>query len=149
MHAGNGPRDWLDPSEVASIRRTFAAVAADADRFAQDYYARLFELAPTLQALFPEDLAAQRAKLAQMLATFVSALDRPADFRGMVAALGERHRSYGVVRSDFIVVGRALLDTLGARLGDAFATEDRAAWRMLYARIAAIMTARTAFAAAA
>jgi nitric oxide dioxygenase len=132
MHQESVKRDWLDTGEITRIRSGFSAVAADADRFTADFYARLFELAPTLRPLFPDDLSSQRDKLKPALAT-----------------LGDRHRSYGVVKADFIVVGQALIDTLGAHLGEQFGPAERSAWTALYSRITTIMTMGTVHAAAA
>ena len=143
MHQDSVTRDWLDAGEIARIRHGFSAVAADADRFTADFYERLFALAPTLRPLFPDDLASQRDKLKHMLGMLVASLDRPVALRPALAALGDRHRSYGVVKADFIVVGQALLDTLSAHLGEQFCAADRGAWAALYARITAIMTTGT------
>lgn len=149
MHHETNLRDWLDGAQISRIREGFAAVAADADRFTADFYARLFELAPTFRPLFPQDLSGQRDKLKHMLAMLVAGLDRPAALRPALAALGDRHRSYGVVKADFVVVGQALIDTLGTHLGEQFSSADRGAWAALYARVTAIMTAGSARAAAA
>src|SRR5512146_2953246 len=124
MHQQTVARDWLDSAEITRIRRGFSAVAADADRFTADFYARLFELAPTLRPLFPDDLSSQRDKLKHMLAMLVAGLDRPVALRPALVTLGDRHRSYGVVRADFVVVGQALLDTLDAHLGEQFSAAD-------------------------
>ena len=148
-HQEPAAREWLDTAEIACIRSGFNAVAADADRFTADFYARLFELAPTFRPLFPDDLSSQRDKLKHMLGMLVPSLDRPATLRPTLAALGDRHRSYGVVKADFIVVGQALMDTLGLHLGEQFGHADRSAWTALYTRITAIMTMRTTRAAAA
>ena len=148
-HHEPSARDWLDTVEIACIRNGFNAVAADADRFTADFYARLFELAPTLRPLFPDDLSSQRDKLKHMLGMLVAGLDRPAALKPSLAALGDRHRSYGVVKADFIVVGQALLDTLSLHLGEQFGHAQRSAWTALYTRIMAIMTMGTVRAAAA
>jgi hemoglobin-like flavoprotein len=149
MHQESVTRDWLDTCEITRIRSGFSAVAADADRFTADFYARLFELAPTLRPLFPDDLSSQRGKLTHMLVMLVAALDRPDTLRPVLATLGDRHRSYGVVKADFIVVGQALIDTLGAHLGEQFGPADRSAWTALYSRITTIMTTGTAHTAVA
>jgi hemoglobin-like flavoprotein len=149
MHQETATRDWLDSAEIARIRSGFGAIAADADRFTADFYARLFELAPTLRPLFPDDLSSQRDKLKHMLAMLVAGLDRPVALRPALATLGDRHRSYGVVKADFIVVGQALIGTLESHLGVQFSPADRSAWAALYGRVTAIMTMGTAHAAAA
>jgi len=141
--------EWLDSGQIARIRRGFSAVATDADRFTADFYERLFELAPTLRQLFPADLSDQRDKLKHMLAVLVADLDRPVALAPALAKLGDRHRSYGVVKADFIVVGQALIDTLGSHLEEQFSPADRSAWAALYARVTSIMTKGTMRSAAA
>jgi len=149
MHQETVKRDWLDAGEIARIRRDFSTVAADADRFTADFYARLFELGPTLRPLFPDDLSSQREKLKHTLTMLIAALDCPDTLRPALATLGDRHRSYGVVNADFIVVGQALIDTLGVHLGEQFGPAERSAWTALYSRITAIMKMGTGHVAAA
>jgi nitric oxide dioxygenase len=149
MHQESVTRDWLDTGEITRIRSGLSSVAAGADRFTADFYARLFELAPTLRPLFPDDLSSQRGKLKHMLAVLVENLDRPLALRPALATLGDRHCSYGVVKADFIVVGQTLMDTLGIHLGEQFGPADRDAWTSLYSRVTAVMTKGTAQTAAA
>jgi len=144
MHQETFTHDWLDSDQIARIRRGFSAAASDADCFTAAFYERLFELAPTLRQLFPADLSSQRDKLKHMLAVLVADLDRPGALAPALAKLGDRHRSYGVVRADFMVVGKALIDTLGSHLEEQFSPADRSAWAELYTRITAIMKKGTA-----
>jgi len=143
MHARNENHDWIDAAKIARIRESFAGVASNADGFVADFYARLFELAPTTRALFPDDLSSQRDKLKHMLVMLMRGLDRPVELAPALAALGDRHRSYGVVKTDFAVVGLALIDTLAKHLGDAFTDADRGAWVALYRHVTNIMLAGT------
>jgi hemoglobin-like flavoprotein len=149
MHHRTETPDWLDAAEIARIRGGFAQVASNADGFTVDFYARLFELAPTTRSLFPDDLSNQRDKLKHMLVMLMRSLDRPTELAPALAALGDRHRSYGVVKTDFAVVGQALIDTLATHLGELFSAADRAAWIALYRRITAVMIAGTTRTAAA
>jgi len=149
MHDEISTHDWLDSGQIARIRSGFSAVASDADCFTAAFYERLFELAPTLRPLFPADLSSQRDKLKHMLAMLVADLDRPLALAPALAKLGDRHRSFGVVKADFIVVGTALIDTLNSHLEGHFSAADRSAWAALYARVSAIMKRGTAQDAAA
>jgi hypothetical protein len=49
-------------ADAAPLRDSFAAAAADPRAFAADFYHALFELAPGVRGLFPEDLQSQREK---------------------------------------------------------------------------------------
>lgn len=123
---------------IACIRADFSAIARDADGFAARFYDCLFLLDPSLRALFPADLAAQRGKLVQALAFVVASLDRFDRIAGAVADLGSRHRGYGVAAAHYGVVGTALLMTLEERL-DGLTADGRAAWGAAYAALAGTM----------
>ena len=60
-----------------------------------------------------------------------------------------RFEDWRLLRSDFIVVGTALIDTLNSHLEGHFSAADRSAWAALYARVSAIMKRGTAQDAAA
>lgn len=141
MHQTSERRDWPNAEQIARIRCGFAGVAADAGRFTATFYARLFEIAPLLRPMFPEDLSEQRNKLGRMLAMLVASLDRPLELRHALVALGARHRAYGVEPAHFVAVGEALLATLAEQLAGRFGAAERAAWTALYERIAASMQA--------
>lgn len=132
---------WLQPAEIARIRAQFARVAPQADAFAAAFYQRLFRLAPSVRAMFPDDLAEQQSKLVHMLATLVARLDAPAQLAAPLTRLGEHHHRYGVTRKDFALVGVALLDTLAEHLAAEFDADARHAWRRLYMHAAATMQA--------
>jgi len=51
----------------------------------------------------------QRQKLMQMLSAIVEALERPGLIVEEVAALGQRHASYGVTAEHYTIVEEALL----------------------------------------
>jgi len=133
----------MTPKQIEIVQASFDKVAPIAEAAAGLFYARLFELAPTTRALFLDDLSSQRDKLKHMLVMLMRGLDRPVELAPALAALGDRHRSYGVVKTDFAVVGLALIDTLAKHLGDAFTDADRGAWVALYRHVTNIMLAGT------
>jgi hemoglobin-like flavoprotein len=114
------------------IRDSFDRVSVGL-RFSRNFYAHLFEIAPALRPLFPDDLSAQVRKLMDMLAALVGKLDRPHELVLTLEALGAQHRDYGIAAADFAPVGRALFETLAAELGPAFDDATRSAWIALYA----------------
>lgn len=128
--------DLLTPADHPRIRATLAPAAADPAGFARAFYARLFELAPGVRALFRGDMAAQEMKLAQTLVTVVGGLDQAEGLVPTIEALGRAHRGYGAKAAHYPVVGQALVDTLAAFNGPAFDPEARAAWERLYSWVA-------------
>ena len=92
--------------------------------------------------LFQRSRRDQARLLGQTLTVVVKGIDRPAQLRGAVMALGERHASYGVRDEHYETVGRALLWTLEAGLKNAFMFEVRDAWVAAYGRLGAHDAAR-------
>ena len=84
-------------------------------------------------------MADQRTKVVAMLSDIVANLDHLDDLIPTVAALGRRHRDYGVRDADYDRVREALLGAIGSALGDAFTRDVRTAWEEAYALMASVM----------
>jgi hemoglobin-like flavoprotein len=138
MYGAESWADSLTAAEIGLVRASFDRISVGL-RFSQKFYARLFEIAPELRALFPADLSAQMRKLMDMLASLVEKLDRPHELALTLEALGAQHRDYGVRPEHFAPVGRALLETLDGELGPCFDDATRRAWVALYALATAWM----------
>jgi hemoglobin-like flavoprotein len=69
----------------------------------------------------------------------VTWLDRLDDIMPAVEELGRAHVGFGVEDAHYDTVGRALLDTLRAGLGDAFDLETEQAWTLTYRTLAGVM----------
>ena len=141
----------LTAAQKTLVQHSFAAIVPIADDAAVLFYQRLFEIDPSLRAMFPADMFEQRKKLIQMLAAAVKGLDHLDRLVPVLEDLGRRHAGYGVLDAHYDTVGAALLWTLGAGLGDAFTPEVKEAWTTVYGLIASTMqtAARDAAAAAA
>jgi hemoglobin-like flavoprotein len=133
--------------DIALVRASFANVVPIKDKAADLFYARLFEIAPQVRALFPSDLAEQKSKLVAMMAAAVAGIDDLPALVPVVKALGARHVGYGATPAHFEPVGQALLWTLRTGLADAFTPEVEAAWTKVYGVLAATMQAGAAEAA--
>ena len=130
----------MTPRQQNLIKDSFGMVAPIADQAAQIFYARLFELDPSLQRLFAHtDMAAQRKNLMQTLTVVVKSIDKLDTIVPAVQALGARHAGYGVTPAMFATVGQALIDTLSVGLGDAFTPDCRNAWVDAYQILSTVM----------
>jgi hemoglobin-like flavoprotein len=129
----------MTPRQKALVQTTFDQLLPIADTAATVFYARLFELDPSLRSLFTSDLAEQRRKLMQMIAAAVRGLDNLDTLVPAVRALGQRHASYGVQDHHYTTVAIALLATLKIGLGEAFTEEVREAWTIVYGLLAVTM----------
>ncbi|WP_416900016.1 MAG: globin family protein [Minwuia sp.] len=129
----------MTPEQVALVQGSFKKVAPIADTAADIFYDRLFEIAPEVRPLFPEDMREQKKKLMQMLATAVTNLHQVETIVAPVQALGKRHAGYDVKDEHYDKVGEALIFTLGKGLGDDFTPEVRDAWVETYGLVATTM----------
>jgi hemoglobin-like flavoprotein len=129
----------LTQAQIALVQNSFAVVAPIADDAAALFYRRLFEIDPTLKAMFKGDMAEQRRKLMQMLSAAVKGLNRIDRLIPVVEDLGRRHVNYGVEEHHYDTVGNALLWTLEKGLGAAFTPDVREAWATVYGLLASTM----------
>jgi hemoglobin-like flavoprotein len=133
----------LTPAQKVLVQESFAKVEPIAEKAAEIFYGRLFEIDPSLEPLFKGDLKEQGKKLMAMMATVVHGLDNAAPLVPALEALGERHAGYGVSAASYATVGDALLWTLERGLGAAFTDEVRSAWAATYALLSRVMQERT------
>ena len=129
----------MTPEQIALVQRSFAKVEPIADQAADLFYDRLFERAPAVRPLFPEDMSDQKRKLMQMLATAVENLHQVEQILPAVEELGRKHVGYGAMPEHYDAVGEALLWTLERGLGAAFTPPVKAAWTSTYQTLAGVM----------
>jgi nitric oxide dioxygenase len=129
----------MTPREISLIQDSFRQVLPSLDAAATLFYARLFELDPSLRPMFRGDMREQGRKLMQMLALAVTSLSDLEKLVPAARALGARHAGYGVRDEHYATVGAALLWTLEKGLGPSFTAEVRAAWTAAYSLLSAAM----------
>lgn len=129
----------MTPRQIEVVQQSFAKVAPIADVAASLFYARLFELDPSLRKLFNGDMKKQGAMLMSMLASAVRGLSNPNALLPVLTMLGRRHAGYGVVDAHYTTVAQALLWTLEQGMGDDFTPETRDSWVAAYTLMATVM----------
>ncbi|KXX68742.1 globin family protein [Flammeovirga sp. SJP92] len=125
--------------QIELVQSTFAMVAPISDKAAEIFYAKLFELDPSLKALFTSDMSEQGKKLMAMLAAAVNGLNDLGALVPVVQDLGKRHVGYNVEDSHYDTVAAALLYTLETGLGDNWNDEVKEAWTTVYVVLATTM----------
>src|SRR6266702_2728818 len=101
--------------QIKLVQDSFAKVAPISAKAAELFYGRLFEIAPQVRAMFPDDMTEQRKKLMATLAIVVQGLNNLDTILPAAGALAKRHVSYGAEAAHYPVVGQALLWTLEQR----------------------------------
>jgi len=129
----------MTPDQVKLVQDSFAKVAPISDTAAALFYGRLFEIAPQVRAMFPDDMSEQRKKLMATLAIVVNGLNNLDTILPAASALAKRHVGYGAEAGHYPVVGAALLWTLEKGLGDAWTPPVAAAWTQAYTTLSGFM----------
>ena len=131
----------MTPDQIKLVQHSFAKVVPISDTAAALFYDRLFEIAPTVQSMFPTDMTEQRKKLIAMLAAVVNGLGNLRSILPAASALAKRHVSYGARAEHYPVVGAALLWTLEKGLGENWTPEIADAWTAAYNTLSRYMIA--------
>jgi nitric oxide dioxygenase len=121
------------------VQDSFAKVAPISGKAAELFYGRLFEIAPQVRAMFPDDMSEQRKKLMATLAIVVQGLNNLDTILPAASALAKRHVSYGAEAAHYPVVGQALLWTLEQGLGPSWTPEVAAAWTGAFTTLSEFM----------
>ena len=129
----------ITPQQKELVQKTWTMVVPIADKAAELFYGRLFELEPEYKAMFKNDMSEQGKKLMKTINIAVEALDDVEPLIPVLKKMGADHVGYGVKDRDYNVVGAALLWTLEQGLGEAFTDEVKNAWAAVYELLASVM----------
>jgi hemoglobin-like flavoprotein len=129
----------MNSREIELVQTSFAKVAPVAEKAADMFYNRLFELDPSLRDLLQTDMAEQGKRLMAMISVVVEGLKNLDDLVPAIEELGRRHSGYGVEPEHYATVGAALLDILARALGPSFTPDVRDAWLAVYQVLSSTM----------
>ncbi|MDI3564147.1 globin family protein [Bradyrhizobium sp. Arg816] len=129
----------MTPEQITLVQQSFSKVAPISEAASVLFYDRLFEVAPSVRAMFPEDMTEQRKKLMGMLAAVVGGLSNLETILPAASALAKRHVAYGAKAEHYPVVGATLLWTLEKGLGEAWTPELATAWTDTYGVLSGYM----------
>src|ERR1700754_2608172 len=129
----------MNPTQVKLVQESFSKVVPISEAAAAIFYDRLFEVAPSVKAMFPADMTEQRKKLMGMLAAVVGGLGNLESILPAASTLAKRHVGYGAKPEHYPVVGGALLYTLEKGLGEGWTPELADAWTAVYGTLSGYM----------
>lgn len=122
----------MNAQQIALVQKTFEKVEPIAQQTGELFYARLFEMDPTIRPLFKGDIKKQALMLMTVIGLAVRGLDRPQSIQDAVSSLGGRHAGYGVGNADYNTFGAALIWALEQSMGSDFTPEVKEAWVEAY-----------------
>jgi nitric oxide dioxygenase len=103
------------------------------------FYDRLFEIAPEVRTMFPEDLTKQSEKLAYTIGFVVSNLHRLPEIKSSIEDLGRKHSKLKVKPEHYTYVKTALLETIERAMKDNYNEDIGNAWDDALTYVATVM----------
>jgi NAD(P)H-flavin reductase/hemoglobin-like flavoprotein len=126
------------------VKQSFAQVTSDGPAAVEYFYARLFAISPSVRALFPTSMTAQRERMFVALSRLIWSLDSEPECAEQLAALGRDHRRFGVLDKHYEGFFAALRETVAHCLGTDWTQETSSAWQLALDYCAASMRAAAA-----
>ena len=133
--------ETLTAKDIHDVRASFDLMWPRSTAMADQFYARLFEIAPDCKAMFRSDMANTKDKFIATLAVLVGSLDNVTGLYSIAGKLAKDHVAYGVRAEHYAPVGDALLWSLGQQLGSFWTTDVERSWQKVYALISSRMIA--------
>jgi len=129
----------MTPHQISLVQKSWALAEPLGDTVTTLFYGRLFELDPSLRALFKGDMQEQGRSLRVMLSMVIAGLTQMDRLAPAMASCGRRHINYNVTEAHYDTVGEALYWTLEQGLQRHFTPEVRKAWQETYEFMAGAM----------
>lgn len=132
----------MQETEIAMLEESFAEVAAMREQAAELFYERLFVHDPSLRSMFKNaDMKEQGRKLMAALSLVITSLRKLDTVVPALETLAVRHLAYGVRDDHYMIVGKALIETLSLFFANRFTPEYRRIWTLAYETVAGVMRA--------
>jgi hemoglobin-like flavoprotein len=129
------------PAVIEAVRRSCSALPPGSTHLADRFYQNLFEMAPSVRAMFPANMQAQKERMAFALLEVVRYLDEPEEVAGYLRRLGAQHkRDMDIKPEHYPYVGRALVRAV-SEVSPTWSSSMSSAWIVVYEWITANMLA--------
>ena len=125
--------------DLESLETSFDLLAPRGDELMDEFYARLFEAAPAVRPLFPDDLKRQKTMLLGALVLLRKSLRDLDAIAPKLRELGARHVAYGTRPEHYPVVGTTLIAAMASLAGDAWTPAFERAWSDAFDVVAGVM----------
>ena len=121
----------LSDEQLSLIRETAILLSEENIAVTNAFYARLFEIAPAVRPLFPQEMHNQSEKLWETLVAVLRCADDLMALEPVLFRLGRDHVSYGAMAEHYPVVANVLLETIANVASQCWTDAHDAAWKEL------------------
>lgn len=129
----------MSPEQIALVRSSWKRIAPSREQAAALFLCRLFELDPSIRALFKGNGAEQVQKMTSVVGSIVNNLDNLEQLLPPARDLGRRLANHGMRSGHYATAAIALLWTLEKDMGPDFTVPLREAWTAAYMTLTAVM----------
>ena len=129
----------MDAATLKAVKIHYQGLSPRLGELADAFYSDLFEVAPSVRRLFPEDMTRQKAHLTAAIAivarnfSALDALEQP------LSEMGARHAGYGAAPEHYPVVRDCLLRAMARVSGETWTPVLHDAWYAALNSVAAAM----------
>ncbi len=127
------------PSAADHILSSFELISPRLTDLMERFYTRLFEHAPQVRPLFPQDLTRQKTHLAAAVGLVVKNVDDLTALERPLQEMGARHVRYGAQPAHYGVVRDQMLAAMADIAGPAWTIQFQRAWTEALDSVAAAM----------
>jgi hemoglobin-like flavoprotein len=129
----------MTPRQIRLVQSSWQRLTASQETVAGLFYAKLFELDPSVASLFHGNMVEQGRRLMTVIGFAIPRLSDIGRLAPLLRNLGLRHVEYGVLDRHYDAAGTAFLWAIGTALKTTRTTEVREAWLAVYSLIAKTM----------
>jgi hemoglobin-like flavoprotein len=129
----------LNPRQILLIKVSWSYLSGRLEEFGDTFYRILFDLEPSLRAMFKNNMEAQQEKFSAMVNYIVAHIQHTPGLDPDLRQLGHRHIDYGVAPEHYDTVMIAFLLALEKRLKRKWDNETKEAWTMAFVYVVSQM----------
>ena len=129
----------MDSAAVARIRSSFELLSPMGNELIDTFYQFLFAAAPSVRALFPSEMKAQKDHLLAAVGLVVKHADNLPSLDAALMEMGARHVKYGARPEHYPVVRDNMIAALSQTAGQAWNAQLAADWTTALNAVAAAM----------
>ncbi|WP_258103252.1 globin domain-containing protein [Marinoscillum sp. MHG1-6] len=129
----------MNETMIANIRSSWEIMVEDGLENMMMFYDKLFQIAPQVRPMFPEDLSKQSEKLAYTITFVVTNIDRIEEIKGSIEDLGRIHNKLDISADYYPPVKEALIWTIEQKMADKYKAEIGEAWNAALDFLASVM----------
>ncbi len=132
MHKGRAAPAPIDLDLIRRLTRNYEHILSAGDRMPDLLFTRLFDRAPNLRGLFPDDLRQVKHQFARMLHWLIAHLHEPQKLRIALVDLGRRHQERAVKAEFYPHICDALVDTFANLCADDWNDQISHDWQQTF-----------------